>query len=374
MRVELGLDLIAASWVVAIFSVTGVILGMAAGLLSDRLGHRTLAVTGVALMALGSGLGALSDSVEIILLTRFVEGVGYIIAVVSAPAIIAEAAAPDDRRLASGMWGSFMPLGMAAMLLASPFLQEWAGWRGSWAFMAGVTALWAVLMMAVFGRSAAGDGGQSVPEHPWRNLLITVSARGPWLLALCFGFYTLAWVALMVWLPTFMIEERGLPVRLAALMTLVAVAVNLPGNLLGGWLMHKAAPRGVVISVAALFIGISGPLIFLDHLPDGARFAACLVYSFAVGVAPATILGAAPYFAPSPRQIGSTYGLIIQGSHLGQLLGPVVVAMMVTITGGWQAGAWVFVACGLGVLWFAGLIAREEARAQAQSQGSALDR
>ena len=368
MRADFGLDLIAASWVVAIFSVTGVLFGMAAGLLTDRLGHRVIAVGGVVLMALGSGAGALSESAEIILLTRFVEGVGYIIAVVSAPAIIAEAAAPADRRLASGMWGSFMPLGMAAMLLASPFLQEWAGWRGSWAFMAGVTALWAVLMMAVFGRSAAGDGGQSVPEHPWRNLLITVSARGPWLLALCFGFYTLAWVALMVWLPTFMIEERGLPVRLAALMTLVAVAVNLPGNLLGGWLMHKAAPRGVVIGVAALFIGISGPLIFLDHLPDGARFAACLVYSFAVGVAPATILGAAPYFAPSPRQIGTTYGLIIQGSHLGQLLGPVVVAMMVTITGGWQAGAWVFVACGVGVLWFAGLIAREEARAQAPNR------
>ncbi len=369
MRMDFGLDLITAAWVVSIFSATGMILGMAAGLLSDRLGHRAVAVAGVALMALGSVGGALSDSGEMILATRFVEGVGYIMAVVSAPSIIAQAAAPADRRLAVGMWSSFMPTGMAAMLLLSPFLQEWAGWRGSWLFMAGITVLWTVFMAATFrgGPEGGAEGGEvpSPPEHPWRNLVITISARGPWLLAICFGFYTLAWLALMVWLPTFMVEQRGLPVRLAALMTLAAVVINLPGNLLGGWLMHKAVPRGAVIAVAAAVIGISGPLIFLDILPDGARFAACLFYSFVVGVVPATILGGAPYFAPGPRQIGSTYGLIVQGSHLGQFMGPPMVAVAVTITGGWQAGAWVFLACGLGALLFAGLIAREEARGPA---------
>jgi MFS family permease len=110
-------------------------------------------------------------------------------------------------------------------------------------------------------------------------------------------------------------------------------------------------------------------LIFLDILPDGARFLACLVYSFMVGVVPATILGSAPFFAPSPRQVGSTYGLIVQGSHLGQFTGPLVVALAVTVTGGWQAGAWVFLACGVGALLFAGLIAREEGQSQ-NHQGS----
>jgi MFS family permease len=297
-----------------------------------------------------------------VLATRFIEGVGYIIAVVSAPSIIAEASSPADRRLAVGMWGSFMPTGMAAMLLASPFLQEWAGWRGSWLVMSGVTAVWALLMAAAFCGGTRAEAAPSAPEHPWRNLVITLSARGPWLLSICFGFYTLAWLALMVWLPTFMMEERALSVRFAALITLVVVTINLPGNLLGGWLMHKGVSRGAVIAVAAAVIGVSGPLVFLDVLPDGARFVACLVYSFIVGVVPATILGTAPYFAPGPGQIGSTYGLIVQGSHLGQFAGPPLIALAVTLTGGWQAGAWVFLACGVGVLLFAGLIAREDGR------------
>jgi predicted MFS family arabinose efflux permease len=369
MRAEFAMDLVTAGWVVSLFSMTGILLGMAAGLMSDRLGHRVLAVGGMVLLAAGSAAGAAAESEAVILATRFTEGLGYIIAIVSAPSIIAQAAAPADRRLAVGMWGAFMPTGMGAMLLCSPFVQEWVGWRGSWLGLAALTVIWAAVMALVFrGGSGAGSAGGR-PEHPWRNLLITVAARGPWLLALCFGFYTLAWIALMVWLPTFMVEQRGLPVRTAALVTVLAVLINLPGNLLGGWLAHKAVPRGAVIAIAAAVIALSGPLIFLDILPDGARFAACLVYSFMVGMVPATILGAAPYFAPGPGQIATTNGLIVQGSHLGQFAGPPVVAAAVAVTGGWQAGALVFAACGLGALLFAALIAREERRLSA-AQGS----
>ena len=169
--------------------------------------------------------------------------------------------------------------------------------------------------------------------------------------------------------PTFIIEQRGLAVRTAAMVTVIAVFINLPGNLLGGWLTHKAVPRGAVIAVAGAVIVLSGPLIFLDFLADGARLLACLVYSFAVGILPATILGSAPYFAPSPRQIATTNGLIIQGSHLGQFAGPPVLAWAVAMTGGWQAGALVFAGAGAGVLLFAALIDREERRVSA-AQGS----
>ncbi|MEE8083850.1 MAG: MFS transporter [Alphaproteobacteria bacterium] len=369
LRAEFAMDLVTAGWVVSLFSLTGILAGMAAGLASDRLGHRALCVAGMVLLAAGSAAGAGAESVPAILATRLVEGFGYIIAIVSAPSIIAQAAAPADRRLAVGMWGAFMPTGMGAMLLISPFVQEWAGWRGSWLVLAALTVIWAAVMAKVFrgGHGAPSAGGG--PEHPWRNLVLTISARGPWLLALCFGFYTTAWIALMVWLPTFIIEQRGLAVRTAAMVTVIAVLINLPGNLLGGWLTHKEVPRGAVIAVAGMVIVLSGPLIFLDFLPDGARLLACLVYSFAAGILPATILGSAPYFAPSPRQIATTNGLIIQGSHLGQFAGPPVLAWAVAMTGGWQAGALVFAGAGAGVLLFAVLINREERRLSA-AQGS----
>jgi MFS family permease len=94
MRAEFAMDLVSAGWVVSLFSLTGIVAGMAAGLASDRLGHRALAIGGLVLLAVGSAAGAAAGSGPAILVTRFMEGLGYIIAIVSAPSIIAQAAAP----------------------------------------------------------------------------------------------------------------------------------------------------------------------------------------------------------------------------------------------------------------------------------------
>jgi MFS family permease len=367
IRAELGLDLVVAGWVVSIFSATGMVLGTVAGVCSDRFGHRALAMGGMALAATGSLAGGFAWDGASLLAARFAEGLGFLAVVVSAPSIISESAHPDDRRLAVGMWGSFMPAGMAAALLAAPWLLNSVGWRGTWFAMAALSLAWVAVMAVVF-RGADG-GGMAPRESAWRNLAITLKARGPWLLALCFSFYTLSWLALMVWLPTFVVEQRGGSVGLAALLTLVAVAINFPGNLLGGWLLSRGLGWARLIALGALAIVLCGPPIYLDLLPDAVRYGLCLVYSFVSGLVPAGVLGGAPYFSPGARQIGTTNGLIIQGSHLGQFLGPPAVAVAVSFTGGWQAGAWVFVACGIGALAFAALIGIEEKRVIA-GQGS----
>jgi MFS family permease len=371
IRAELGLDLVIAGWVVSIFSATGMVLGTVAGVCSDRFGHCAIAMGGMVLVAAGSLAGGFAWDGASLLAARFAEGLGFLAVVVSAPSIISEAAHPDDRRLAVGMWGSFMPAGMAMTLLAAPWLLNNAGWRGTWFVMAALSLAWVVVMAIVF---RGVDGGVAMPrESAWRNLAITLRARGPWLLALCFSFYTLSWLALMVWLPTFVVEQRGGSVALAALLTLVAVAINFPGNLLGGWLLSRGVGWARLIALGASAMMLCGPLIFLDLLPDVVRYGLCLVYSFVSGLVPAGVLGGAPYFSPGARQIGTTNGLIIQGSHLGQFLGPPTVAVAVSLTGGWQAGAWVFVACGIGALAFAALIGIEEKRVTA-GQGSSASR
>jgi MFS family permease len=370
MRGELGLELIIAGWVVSVFSLTGMILGTVAGLASDRFGHHRIAIGGMLLAAVGSAAGAWAWDGWSLLGARFFEGLGFLAIVVSAPSIIAEAAHPDDRRLAVGMWGAFMPAGMSVTLIAAPGLLASVGWRGAWLAMAALSLAWAILMAIVFRKVMTARRDFGHPENALRNLMMTLSARGPWLLALSFSFYTLSWLALMVWLPTFIVEQRGGSITLASVLTLVAVAVNFPGNLMGGWILHRGMSYARLIVMGALVIGVCGPLMFLDILPDGLRYGICLIYSFLSGMVPAGVLGGVPHFSPGARQIGTTNGLIIQGSHLGQFLGPPVIAAAVALSGGWQAGAWVFVVCGLGVVIFAILIGVEEKRLAAQGSSS----
>ncbi|MFM2128941.1 MAG: hypothetical protein RL477_487, partial [Pseudomonadota bacterium] len=251
---------------------------------------------------------------------------------------------------------------MGAMLLLSPWLLANWGWRGSWLALAAASFLWAAHMALALRAEGADGAGPGRGAKAWHDMALTAGAPGPWLLAICFGCYTLLWTALMVWLPTFLVEQRQATLGAAALLTVVVVLVNLPGNVIGGWLNQRGIPRWRLIAFVGALFSVSGPLIFLDLLPDAARFALALCFSFFGGFLPSSILGAAPVFSPTPAQIGATNGLLVQGSHLGQFAGPPLVAAAVALFGGWQAGAWIFLACGIGVTGFAALIGRAEAR------------
>jgi MFS family permease len=65
---------------------------------------------------------------------------------------------------------------------------------------------------------------------------------------------------------------------------------------------------------------------------------------------PAAVFGGAPVFAPSRKLVATTNGLIVQGSQLGQVIGPPLLAWTVSASGTWQAAPWILTvaaACGI---------------------------
>jgi MFS family permease len=368
IRGELGLDLVTAGWIVSIFNATSIALGMLVGIFADRLGHRRVIVASLLMLCVGSVWGATVTSGVQLLLARLAEGLGFVGVVVSAPSIIAHSAQTSDRRFALGLWGAFMPAGMATMLLIAPVVLAPYGWRALWLVVAGVTLAWAVVTWAMLrrfdprGRMAQPASAPAVAAtSSWKeDLRLTLSRPGLWILALCFASYTLLWMALMVWLPTFLIEQRGASVALAAQLTVVVILSNVVGNLLGGWLLQRGVARWhLLVFVGLLAIGC-GLGIFSDAVADWLRYILCILFSGLAGMLPATVMSGAPAFTPSPRQIGAANGLLVQGSNLGQLSGPPAVAATVAMAGGWQAGSWIFVAGGLLILCFAAALRRLE--------------
>jgi len=77
---------------------------------------------------------------------------------------------------------------------------------------------------------------------------------------------------------------------------------------------------------------------------------------------PAAILGTSRLHAPDSQRIGTVNGMIIQGSHLGQFVGPPLVAMIVTIDGQWQDVRWFMLGCALVALLLAAALHRTERR------------
>jgi cyanate permease len=155
-------------------------------------------------------------------------------------------------------------------------------------------------------------------------------------LAFALGSWTIQHYALIIWLPTFLQEQRNLSPLAVSLLSCLMVLVNVPGNLLGGSLLQRNFRRGTLIAFASLVTGLSGAGIFLDVFPDLTRYVLCLLLSFTGGLIPASVLSATAKLARTPKQIGTLQGLFIQVGNVGSFVSPPLIAMLVAASGLWR--------------------------------------
>jgi MFS family permease len=376
IRAELGLGLFAAGWVISAFNVVGVSVGVAIGAVADWLGHRRITTAALLVVAAASLGGAFAETGAEILASRFVEGIGAIVVFIAAPVIILRAVHPRDQRLALGAWGSYMPTGTALMVLMTPPLLDSVGWRGLWMVNAGILAAFALVLWrgtrhlpeAAPAPPPRGQGGRAAAL--WRDIRQTVSVPGPLLVAVCFATYTANYLAVLGFLPTFLIEERIAGATAAAVLTAIAIAANIPGNLLGAWLLHRGASRWLLIAIGSAIMGATSIGIYASGVPDDLRYLLAVAFSGFAGLVPSSIMSSAPVHAPSPAQLGTMNGLIVQGSNLGQVVGPPGLAALVAVAGGWQAAPWlVAVLSVIGVLLAIAIGRIERARGVSYTNG-----
>ncbi|MCP5366448.1 MAG: MFS transporter [Hyphomicrobiales bacterium] len=336
VRAELGLGLVAGGWVVSVFSATAMALGIFAGTVADRVGHWRLAQVGLVLLGLGGCAGALATGPASLLASRLCEGVGFVAIVVSAPGLIVAATDARSRRLALSFWGCYMPTGSALTMVLAPLLLDAAGWRALWAVVGALALAWAGVYRLAARRAPAHTRALGPSRSLAGNMAASMGKAGPWLISLCFGAYTAQWVSLMVWLPSFLVEQRGAGTAAAGLLTAGVVFANVPGNLAAGWLLGRGVARWVLVLAASAAMGFSAAGIFADGLPDATRYALCLVFSGLGGLLPASVLSSVPVFAPTPGQVGTVNGMLIQGSNVGQFFGPPAAAAVVAASGRWE--------------------------------------
>ena len=347
LRADLALGIVESGFVhTAMYSV-GAAAGAFGGAAADRFGQKRFALIGLILMTAGGMLGAASHGYLPMLFSRFVEGAGFILLTVSAAPLLVSATLPKDRPVAFSIWSCYMPTGGTLILVLAPLALATLGWRSLWAGLAAYTLLCAVLLARWVPAPSFGGNIASVR-------LLHESLTRPGILLLCAAFmcYVGQWISVMTWLPTFVVGERGASEGAAALLTAAFVAVNIPGNLLGGLLLGLRMPRWMVMALGAAAMGVCSLVLLSSGAADGVRFAALLAFSLLGGVIPACVFSGAPLHARSAQHAGTANGMIMQASHLSQFAVPIVVAWVATRLGGWSASLGVMLA-----LAFAGALA-----------------
>lgn len=346
LRQDLGLDLASIGTLTAVFSLLGVVGGIAAGGVIARFGARRMLLLGLLATALGTAMGAMAPSYGLLLASRVVEGLGFLMITVAGPAALQRMVSASGRDFAFALWSCYMPTGMAVAMLAS---QAFDHWQAYWwcAGAAVVVALASVAALVPAGESTASA------SLSWRGMrqdtVDTLGAAGPVLLALSFTLYSLMFFALFTFLPVLLMEQLGLTLAQAGLYSAIASAANIIGNLSAGVLLARGWRRSTLIACASATMGLVALLIFQSVLPAMPTFLLCVLFSAVGGLIPATLLGTAPLVAPRPALTAASVGLVMQGSNLGQVIGPVTVGGVIDRYG-WGAASYVVLAAALGGL------------------------
>lgn len=363
LQASLGIGLVEAGFLLSLVQVASMTLGLAAGLAADTIGLRRSMLAGLVVLtaasllggAVGAGLVGGAHAVQWLLVLRAVEGIGFLLAVMPGPGLIRALTPSGADKAALGLWGAYMPLGVALALLLGPALIAWGGWADWWWALSIVSAAAALWVWSAVPPDRLRPAAASGASEGWvSRLRATVGARAPWLTALTFAVYSAQWMAVIGFLPA-IYAGAGVPAGWNAVLTAIAAAMNIVGNVAGGrWLQRGVAPERL-LQWGFLAMALGGVAAFAQvgqgadalGLPPALRYAAVCAFSLGGGMVPATLFLLGVRLAPSPTTVSTTVGLMQQASSLGQFFAPPAVAWVAHRVGGWHWTWTATLACSL---------------------------
>lgn len=344
---ELGLDLIESGFLLSSVQLAGMTLGLVIGIFAERIGLRRCILIGLAILSLASFSATFFHSKNMVLLSRAIEGCGFLMIVLPVPALIKRLVPADTLSRLMGLWGCYMPTGAVIILLGGSWLISFSSWRILWLGLASLTLLVFLLVLVLIPKDSRQLAVNRVSTRSM--VFITLSSGRVWLVALIFGVYAAQWSAIIGFLPT-IYADSNISGPTAGLLTALVAGSNITGNLMAGRLLHKGVSAPKLMTTGFITLMITAFVAFGMGQGAVVQFFAILLLSIVGGLIPATSFVLAVTLAPTPQTTSSTVGWVQQGSALGQFLGAPVVAWVVSLLGGWQ-WAWVatfaFALCGL---------------------------
>jgi MFS family permease len=172
--------------------------------------------------------------------------------------------------------------------------------------------------------------------------------------AVTFAMYSGQWLAVIGFLPA-IYAQAGVSGAATAVLTALAAAANIVGNVASGRLLQRGVPAPRLLALGFATMGVAAVAAFASGpgagLPGPLRYAAVLAFSGFGGLIPATLFALALRLVPGPGAVSTTIGWVQQWSALGQFAGPPGVAWVAAQAGGWQwTGAATAACSALGLL------------------------
>ncbi|MDH3588935.1 MAG: MFS transporter [Gammaproteobacteria bacterium] len=313
---------------VGAYGITQALFQVPAGLLSDRIGRKTIIVTGLLIFAGGSVLAALSDSVLGIIAGRVLQGAGAISAAVTAFA--ADLTRDEVRTRVMAIIGVSVGLSFLIALALGPQLAARFGVSGLF-WLGAALAIFAAVVIAI------GPGNWAPPVRAsttnWHDGLL---ARR--LYPLHFGVFLLhaMLTATFVAVPFLLRDELGVQTGDQSRIYLFALLLSLVGTVPLILAVERVMRSGLVLLLAIGLLGL-GQLTLLQVSAPAGVVAALAIFFAGFNFLEARLPARLSQLAAAQVR-GGAFGVYATAQFLGAFVGGVAGGALLGV-GGWAAVA-----------------------------------
>lgn len=324
---------------VAVPVILGSIVRIPLGIVTDRYGGRIVFTAFLFFLAVPLVLAGLAPGYGVLLAVAFILGIAGAVFAIGVP-FVARWFPPAQQGMALGIYG-MGNIGTAVAALVAPSVAGSFGWPFAFWVFVPVTLIMGVLVF-LFGRDAPG----ARPVASLAARLVPLRQPTAWVLSLFYFLTFGGFVAISVYLPTFLVDafglERGDAASRAAGFVLLATLMRpVGGTLADRW--------GGASVLNASFIAVGLLPIILAFQPG----IGLITVSF-LGMAAALGLGNGAVFKmvaeAFPRETGTVTGLVGAAGGLGGFFPPILMGLVRDATGAYSIGFMLLSEIALGCL------------------------
>ena len=237
---EFGLDAKSAGYVLSAFYVSYALMQLGGGWLSDRFGSRGVLVGCVAAWSLFTGLTGVAGSLGVLLIIRFLFGIGEGAFNPASSVAIAEVFPKKERARAKALVTGAIFIGGALGTGSIAALIHGYGWRVAYHVLGFVGIAMALVlwfsMRNVQRRATSNSGAKNAPK--FRPLLRMALMRKT---TLIYFFSNIVLIGLISWMPSFLVKTRHIDVVHAGFACAVPYVVAFIS--VKAWGRHRAHSR-----------------------------------------------------------------------------------------------------------------------------------
>lgn len=326
----------------AAYAVPIALLSLPLGRVADSMGRRPLLAAGLFLVAVGSVLIAMSDSIAVLLVARAIQGIGSAASWISALALVSDTAAPGRRGEALGVALGATGAGSIAGPALGGVMADLLSFEAPFLLFAAV-AIGLLAATLIVLRPERRRAGPSVPALP-TILQTTRSGIGAWATAIMLA--SAAALGLIEVVAPLDLEDRlGLSSGTIGILFAGSIAVDAVLSPLGGRWGDRRGRRGPAIAGFALSAVSVALLAVLPGVWGTAVALAVYGAGFSLAMA-----ASVPWLdeAMTERARGLAYGVQNLVYATGYIVGPIVGGILLERSGADLTYALTAAALGLG--------------------------